>query len=541
MVTASSSQSVLRSWQVGSSSLHSSKANAPRVSKICCILKKANASQPLSFQNPTGRGHSLANRSHCALRRESFNVRCSNAAEAVAAKQHPAKKHHDKRHEHHKATEDVGIIEWLKENGAEQPKVVLKDKKVHGHDERPIHVLVAAEDLKAGQKALSIPDNLVVTLERVLGDENVAELLTTNKLSELACLALYLMYEKKRGRESFWFPFIRELDRQRGRGQAAVESPLLWSKEEIDGYLQGSPMKQIVKERLIGIEREFNELDTVWFMAGSLFQEYPFDIPTEAFTFQIFKQAFAAVQASVVHLQGVNLAKRFALVPLGPPLTSYKSNCRAMLKANAGHVELEVDRDYEQGEPIVAWCGPQPNVKLFLNYGFVDEDNPYDRLTVEAALDTKDPLYQQKKAIVQKNEKMRVQAFQIYRNKEMAAVYEMLPYVRLAHVVEEEALEDVIFAKGPICPVSPCNERAVLNQIREYTIERMSGYATTIEEDNKVIGDDKAPPKKRVASKLLKLEKKILRNFLAAVDELINELPDGSDIPCQGVFPPIFK
>lgn len=26
-----------------------------------------------------------------------------------------------------------------------------------------------------------------------------------------------------------------------------------------------------------------------------------------------------------------------------------------MLKANAGHVELEVDRDYEQGEPIVAW------------------------------------------------------------------------------------------------------------------------------------------------------------------------------------------
>lgn len=28
-------------------------------------------------------------------------------------------------------------------------------------------------------------------------------------------------------------------------------------------------------------------------------------------------------------------------------------------------------------------CGPQPNVKLLLNYGFVDEDNPYDRITVE--------------------------------------------------------------------------------------------------------------------------------------------------------------
>lgn len=30
---------------------------------------------------------------------------------------------------------------------------------------------------------------------------------------------------------------------------------------------------------------------------------YPFDIPSEAFSFELFKQAFAAVQASTVHLQ----------------------------------------------------------------------------------------------------------------------------------------------------------------------------------------------------------------------------------------------
>lgn len=39
-------------------------------------------------------------------------------------------------------------------------------------------------------------------------------------------------------------------------------------------------------------------------------------------------QAFAAVQASVVHLQGVPLSKRFALVPLGPPLLSYSSTAK---------------------------------------------------------------------------------------------------------------------------------------------------------------------------------------------------------------------
>ena len=72
---------------------------------------------------------------------------------------------------------------------------------------------------------------------------SAAELLTTNKLSELACLALYLMYEKKQGKESYWYPYIRELDRQRGRGQLAVESPLLWSREELNEYFQGSNMK----------------------------------------------------------------------------------------------------------------------------------------------------------------------------------------------------------------------------------------------------------------------------------------------------------
>jgi histone-lysine N-methyltransferase SETD3 len=33
----------------------------------------------------------------------------------------------------------------------------------------------------------------------------------------------------------------------------------------------------------------------------------------------------------VVHLQGVAPAKRFALVPMGPPLLSYSSTCKVRL------------------------------------------------------------------------------------------------------------------------------------------------------------------------------------------------------------------
>uniref|UniRef100_A0A2P2M202 Histone-lysine N-methyltransferase setd3 n=1 Tax=Rhizophora mucronata TaxID=61149 RepID=A0A2P2M202_RHIMU len=169
------------------------------------------------------------------------------------------------------AEDSRDLKSWMHCNGLPPCKVVLEERASHDSNHQPIHYVAASEDLQAGDVAFSVPNSLVVTLERVLGNETIAELLTTNKLSELACLALYLMYEKKQGKKSFWYPYIRELDRQRGRGQLAVESPLLWSEAEL-AYLTGSPTKAEVIQRAEGIKREYNELDTVWFMAGSLFQ-----------------------------------------------------------------------------------------------------------------------------------------------------------------------------------------------------------------------------------------------------------------------------
>ncbi|EHA8589395.1 putative ribulose-1,5 bisphosphate carboxylase/oxygenase large subunit N-methyltransferase, chloroplastic [Cocos nucifera] len=311
------------------------------------------------------------------------------------------------------------------------------------------------------------------------------------------------MYEKKQGKKSFWYPFIRELDRQRGRGQLAVESPLLWSETEL-AYLNGSPTRVEVLERDEGIKREYNELDTVWFMAGSLFQQYPFDIPTEAFPFEIFKQAFVAVQSCVVHLQKVSLARRFALVPLGPPLLAYKSNCKAMLTAVNDAVQLVVDRPYKAGEPIVVWCGPQPNSRLLLNYGFVDEDNPYDRMVVEASLNTEDPQYQEKRMVAQRNGRLAVQVFHVYVGREKEAISEMLPYMRLGYVSDPAEMHSVISSQGPVCPVSPCMERAVLDQLVGYFEARLAGYSTTLSEDEDMLRDGHLNPKKRVAVQLVR-------------------------------------
>lgn len=435
---------------------------------------------------------------------------------------------------------EIDLKSWMHSNGLPLCKVVLKEKPSHNSNHRPIHYVAASEDLQAGDVAFSVPNSLVVTLEKVLGNETVAELLASNKLSELACLALYLMYEKKQGKKSFWYPYIRELDRQRGRGQLAVESPLLWSESELS-YLTGSPVLAEIMVRAEGIKKEYNELDTVWFMAGSLFQQYPYDIPTEAFPFEIFKQAFVAVQSCVVHLQGVSLARRFALVPLGPPLLAYKSTCRAMLTALDDAVQLVVDRPYKAGEPIVVWCGPQPNSKLLINYGFVDEDNPYDRIVIEAALNTEDPQYQEKRMVAQRNGRLSQQSFNVQVGKEREAVADMLPYLRLGYLSDPAEMQSVITSQGPICPVSPCVERAVLDQLLNYFKERLSGYSTTLMEDDSLLADQDLNPKIRVATQLVRLEKKILQACLQATVDLINLLPDHSVSPCPAPYAPSLK
>ena len=132
-------------------------------------------------------------------------------------------------------------------NGLPEQNVELE---VFNRGGTEVDTVVAASALDPGATLLRIPERLVVTLDRIFQDATLAELLTTNKLSELACLALYLAYEKKRGAASFWHPFIRELDRLRGRGPQGARSPLLWEEEEVQEFLAGSPVLDQIQARI---------------------------------------------------------------------------------------------------------------------------------------------------------------------------------------------------------------------------------------------------------------------------------------------------
>ncbi|EFN55628.1 hypothetical protein CHLNCDRAFT_57818 [Chlorella variabilis] len=404
------------------------------------------------------------------------------------------------------------MMQWLTESGAPQQKVKLQTVVREGTE---VDITVAAEALQPGDVALRIPEHLIVTLDRVLEDNTLAELVTTGKLSELACLTLYLAYEKKRGKEGCWYRFIKELDRMQGRGSQGAKSPLLWDEGQAAELLAGSPVVGEIEARLQGIRKEYEELDTVWYLAGSLFNRQPFSPPTEQFSFPVFRQAFTAVQSSVVHLQGVALGKRFALVPMGPPLLTYSSTAKAMLKFDpeSHEVRLAVDRAYQPGEAVLAWCGPQPNSRLLINYGIVDESNPYDKLPLSITIPSDDPLYRLKRDRLAERGLSTQQTFQLQAAASLPA--QLLPYLRLVHSTREADVEGVKWEEEA-GPVAPENELTVLNQLITHLRLRQSRYRTTIEEDEAIIADPAKGPRPTVAARLLKIEKGILAAAVAA-------------------------
>ncbi|PRW57651.1 3-oxoacyl-[acyl-carrier] synthase chloroplastic isoform A [Chlorella sorokiniana] len=425
------------------------------------------------------------------------------------------------------------LLSWLESSGAPAQKVTLQTVDREGIE---VDVTVAAQPLAPGDIALAVPEHLIVTLDRVLEDNTLAELVTTGKLSELALLTLYLAYEKKRGKEGCFYPFIRELDRMQGRGSQGAKSPLLWEEGQVEELLAGSPVVGEIQERLRGIRKEFEELDTVWYLAGSLFNRQPFAPPTEQFSLKVFTQAFTAVQSSVVHLLGVPLGRRFALVPLGPPLLTYSSTSKAMLKYDPAtrQVQLAVDRPYQAGEPVLAWCGPQPNSKLLINYGIIDESNPHDRLPLSFTIPSSDPLYRQKRDALAQHDLSTQQTFQLQRSAPLPP--QLLPYLRVVFATRAEDIAAASFGEDAT-PVSPENETTVLNQLIHLLQRRQAAYRTTIEQDDAIIADPTTGPRQTVAARLLRIEKQILAGAVQAA----MALPGAAEAVAVGPLPTAVK
>lgn len=78
----------------------------------------------------------------------------------------------------------------LQANGAPEQQLVIRTLQPPGSS-KPLDMAVAARDLAAGEVALSVPEQLTVTLDRIFESDTVAELLTTGRGLLLAAVVVY--------------------------------------------------------------------------------------------------------------------------------------------------------------------------------------------------------------------------------------------------------------------------------------------------------------------------------------------------------------
>lgn len=386
-------------------------------------------------------------------------------------------------------------------------------------------------------------------------DGDLAELLTTDKIEEIGALTLFLMYEKKLGAASKIAPFVALLDRQRARGQERVSSPLLWPEDERRALLAGSPVEGEIRARLEALRRQYDDgLDTLWYMASSLFDRYPYDPPTGEFSFETFLQAFCAVQASVVHLrgEGVEPSQRFAVVPLGPPVLRWTCAGRAYFTVDRGDVVLKADHAYQRGETLSAWCGPQPNSRLLINYGIVDDRNPNDRLAMTGEIDRADPLFRAKRTALGDVGLSTKQDFSLVRGEpgsRAALPASLTSWMRLAAATTEaevaQAARHLVgkaapggppasgLASNAIGDAGPALRPPVSSLLAHHLRGRLFRYPTTRAADEALEKDPRATARQRLSARLLRIEKEVLEGALSSTSKIA-----GCDSVGAEKFPP---
>jgi histone-lysine N-methyltransferase SETD3 len=192
---------------------------------------------------------------------------------------------------------------------------------------------------------------------------------------------------------------------------------------------------------------------------------------------------------------------------------------------------LKTNNPTKKGEPVYAWCGPQPNSRLLLNYGIVDEGNPHDRLPTTVTLPAADPLYKLKRDLLQAAGLSTMQTFDKTRAAPLPPL--LLPYLRLAFADTPDAARAVSLTPGAP-PADARTEALAAHALADHLAARLAAYRRpTVAADLEVLADPASTPRQKVAARLVKIEKSILQGCVDALGVV-----GGDDAPPPPTPPP---
>jgi histone-lysine N-methyltransferase SETD3 len=362
--------------------------------------------------------------------------------------------------------------------------------------------LFAASDLATQQEILRIPRKYVISVEEArlseIGRSIAPHFPSDYPYADLTYLAVFVMQERERGEASFWKPFLDSMPK------AYPTHPFFYKEHEL-ALLQGS-------FTLLRLESQRQQLTT-------LYEHLSQHVPAFAqYTFEKFLWAWFSVITR-------DFLGRY-LVPFADMLNDNRPfNTRWGMTEDETFFEVRTTAPVAAGMEVHCTYGAKSNLSLLVYYGFVHEKNEYDTLGVFFGFPPGDPLAADKQRMLGLSEPGNQRLFMLTGLYDSKTMNELMAFMRVAYADAEE-LTMLTSDANPQArvkrPLSRSNEERALQGVVDTCKARLSDYTSSIEEDERLLQEQKLPLNVRNCVRVRLGEKRILQANIQAYSVLLS-------------------
>eukprot|EP01083_Nonionella_stella_P032094 87821_1 len=245
--------------------------------------------------------------------------------------------------------------------------------------------VIACRDLKQGEHTMSIDRKLMMTHSFAMtqSDDKMRRFLRCDPLclqvSSLA-MVLFVWYERMKGSKSFWKPYLDALPLRFGLPHEFAISDLV-------SFLSGSHVLEAIIRLKIFHLRHYTYARQMLSRAGIQ--------PGLRLVDYLWAAGVIMTRQNKIPSQEEEKETEIALIP-GWDMCNYANGrITSYFNTKQNRNEMFAMRDTRKGEQIYIYYGAQRNQLLFLNSGFVFDDNRNDELQMDLRLEpqTKDALF----------------------------------------------------------------------------------------------------------------------------------------------------
>ncbi|KDP41237.1 hypothetical protein JCGZ_15644 [Jatropha curcas] len=402
--------------------------------------------------------------------------------------------------------------QWLSDQGAVSAKSPAKPGIV------PEGLgLIAERDISKNEVVLEIPKKLWINPDAVAASDIGS---VCSGLKPWISVALFLIREKLK-EDSTWRPYLDILPE-------STNSTIYWLEEEL-AELQGSQLFRTTSGVKEYLQREFLKVEEDILIPHKELFPSPITLDDFFWAFGILRsRAFA-------RLRGQNLV----LIPLAdlinhsPDITTedyaYEIKGGGLFSGDL-RFSLRSPISVKAGEQVlIQYDLNKTNAELALDHGFIETNSVRNTYTLTLQISESDPFFDDKLDVAETNGLGQTADFDIVMGNPLPPA--MLPYLRLVALggtdafLLESLFRNTIWGHLEL-PVSRANEELICRVVRDACKSALSGYHTTIEEDEKLEEEAELNPRLKIAVGIRAGEKKVLHQ----IDEIFKQRESELDV-----------